>query len=91
MSEIQQLRKKVDEIDEQILNAICERAKICKSIGLIKKKQGMPIRDVARENEVYERVKAKSVQFHLNPVQVEAVYREIVNMCSDVQVKEKNE
>ncbi len=83
--EIQQLRKKVDQVDEQILNALSERAKICRTIGLVKKKKDLQIRDTARENEVYERVKEKAIQFHLDPLQVEAVYREIVNMCSDVQ------
>ena len=85
MDEIQQLRKRVDEVDEQILNALNERAKICKAIGLAKKKKGMQIRDTFRENEIYKRVKEKAVEFHLDPFQVEAVYREIVNMCSAVQ------
>jgi chorismate mutase len=85
MVDIQELRKRVDEVDEQILNALSERAKICKAIGLAKKKQGMQIRDASRENELYKRVKEKAVQFHLDPLQVEAVYREIVNMCSAVQ------
>jgi chorismate mutase len=85
MDEIQQLRKKVDEVDEQILNALIERAKICRGIGLVKKKNGMQVRDISRENEIYKRVKEKAVEFHLDPFQVEAVYREIVNMCSAVQ------
>ena len=85
MVDIQQLRKRVDEVDEQILNALSERAKICRAIGLAKKKQGMQIRDAPRENELYKHVKEKAVQFHLDPLQVEAVYREIVNMCSAVQ------
>ena len=85
MDEIQQLRKKVDEVDEQILNALNERVKICRAIGLVKKKEGMQIRDASRENEIYKRVKVKAVEFHLDPLQVEAVYREIVNMCSAVE------
>jgi len=85
MNEIQQLRKKVDKVDEQILNSLNERAKICRAIGLAKKKEGMQIRDTSRENEIYKRVKEKAVEFHLDPLQVEAVYREIVNMCSVVQ------
>jgi len=85
MDDIQKLRKRVDKIDEQILSALRERAKICKAIGLAKKKQGMQIRDAPRENELYKRVKEKAAQFHLDPLQVEAVYREIVNMCSAVQ------
>ena len=85
MDDIQKLRKKVDAVDDQILTAICERVKICKAIGDSKKKQGMPIKDLSRENEVYKRIKEKSMQFQLDSVQIERVYREIVNMCSAVQ------
>ena len=85
MDEILQLRKKVDQVDEQILIALSERAKICGAIGLVKKKKGMQIRDASRENEIYKCVKEKAVEFHLDPLKVEAVYREIVNMCSAVQ------
>ena len=45
----------------------------------------MHISDAAREKEVYKRVKEKAIEFHLDPIQVEAVYHEIVNMCSAVQ------
>jgi chorismate mutase len=85
MDDIPKLRKKVDEIDDQILKALCERVKVCKAIGDAKKKQGMPIRDTSRENEVYRRIKEKSAQSQLDPTQIERVYREIVNMCSAVQ------
>jgi chorismate mutase len=85
MDEIPKLRKKVDEVDDQILMALCERVKVCKAIGSAKKKQGMPVRDTSRENEVYKRIRAKGAEFGLDAGQVEAVYREIVNMCSAVQ------
>jgi chorismate mutase len=85
MDEIPRLRTKVDEIDDQIFKALCERVKVCKAIGEAKKMQGMPIRDTLRESEVFKRIKEKSAQFGLNSRQVEAVYREIVNMCSAVQ------
>ena len=85
MAEIPKLRKKVDEVDDQILIALCERVKICKAIGNAKKKQGLPIRDTSRENEVYQRISEKGTQLGLNPFQIERVYREIVNMCSAVQ------
>jgi chorismate mutase len=85
MAEISKQRKKIDEIDDQILLALCERVKICKAIGDTKKKQSMPIRDISRESEVFKRIKEKSVQIGLNAGQVEAIYREIVNMCSAVQ------
>jgi monofunctional chorismate mutase len=85
MAEIPKLRKKVDEVDDQILTALCERVKICKTIGDAKKKQGLPIKDTSRENDVYKRISEKGAKFGLNPLQIERVYREIVNMCSAVQ------
>jgi chorismate mutase len=85
MDDIQHLRRRIDEVDDQILQALIERIKICKAIGLAKKKQGLAIKDASRENEVFKRIKEKSAQFALDPVQIEAVYREIVNICSAVQ------
>jgi chorismate mutase len=85
MAEISKQRKKIDEIDDQILLALCKRVKICKAIGDAKKKQNMPIRDLSRESEIFKRIKEKSAQIGLNADQVKAVYREIVNMCSAVQ------
>ena len=85
MDEIPKLRKQVDAIDDQILSALCERVKVCKAIGDAKKNQGKPVRDISRENEVYKNIKEKAVQLGLISSQVEAVYREIVNMCSAVQ------
>jgi chorismate mutase len=85
MSEIQQLRKQVDNVDDRILKALSERVKICKAIGEGKKKQGLPVKDSDRENAVYRRVKEKAAKLGLDSMQVEAVYREIVNICSAVQ------
>ena len=85
MDEIHQLRKKVDEVDDQILLALCERVKACEAIGAAKKKRGLAVMDASRENEVFERIKEKSAQYQLDPVQIERVYREIVNICSAVQ------
>ncbi len=85
MTEIPKLRQRIDEIDNQILMALCVRVKVCEEIGSAKKKQGKPVRDVTRENEVYKRIREKGTEFGLDASQVEAVYREIVNMCSAVQ------
>jgi chorismate mutase len=85
MAELKRLRGKIDEVDGQILRLLGERAKICEEIGSAKKAQRLPIKDTARESEVYKRVREQAEKFGLNPVQVEAVYREIVNMCSSVQ------
>jgi len=88
MDELEHYRKQIDQIDESILKALAERAKICVAIGEAKRKRGMPVKDANRESDVYKRVKEKAVEFGLDSLQVKAVYREIVNMCSAVQEKE---
>lgn len=85
MDELERYRKMVNQIDDSILKALCERAKVCMAIGLVKKKRGLPVKDASRENEVFKRVKEKSAEYGLDSLQVEAVYREIVYMCSVVQ------
>jgi monofunctional chorismate mutase len=85
LAELNKLRQRIDEIDDQILNALCERTEICKAIGATKKKNGKPVRDPSRENELFKRIIAKGAEFGLDMDQVKAVYREIVNMCSAVQ------
>ena len=90
MENIKQLRKKIDEVDEQILQSLSERAEICRSIGLVKEKHGIAIQNFPRENYVYTRIGEKATALGLNPSHVEAIYRQIVNMCIAVQ-DSKNE
>jgi chorismate mutase len=92
MQGIQKLRKRIDEVDEQILRFLGERSEICRSIGLLKKENDIPITDAIRENEVYSNIRGKAPDFGLDADQVEAIYRQIVNMCSSIQEsKEKSE
>jgi len=85
MDEISELRKRIDKVDDQILIALCKRVRVCKAIGAAKRKQSIPIKDQYRENEVFKRINEKCAHLGLDLGQVEAVYREIVNMCSVVQ------
>ena len=92
MEEIRQLRRSIDEVDEQILRSLSKRVEICRSIGLVKEKHELPIQDFPRENDVYAHIKKRASELGLDPSHVEAIYSEIVNMCSVVQgLKEKNE
>jgi chorismate mutase len=85
LEDIQTLRKRVDEIDNQILKALSDRVVVCRKIGEYKKQYNLPIRDQFREKEVYDKVRDRAVEFKLEPLQIEVLYREIVNICSDIQ------
>jgi chorismate mutase len=85
MENIKQLRKKVDEVDDQILRSLSQRAEICRSIGLVKEKHGIPIQDFPRETDVYAHIKKTAASLGLDPSYVETIYRQIISMCSAVQ------
>ncbi len=85
MERISALRKKVDEIDEEILCFLKERMEVCKSIGVIKREHGIPIRDYQREDEVYTKIVRKASELELNPHKVKAIYRKIMAMSAHAQ------
>ncbi len=85
MSQIDEMRKKIDDIDEQIIKDLLERIEICRVIGELKKQQGKPIQDRSRETHVFSKVRTQAEKLGLDPAQIERIYREIVNMCSNVQ------
>jgi chorismate mutase len=85
MADLKDMRKKIDFVDEQILRLLADRVKICEDIGSAKKLQGLPVKDLAREKLLHQRIRDQAEKLGIDPVLVEAVYREIVNMCSSVQ------
>ena len=85
MEQINELREKIDMVDEQVLGLLKQRVEICKTIGLLKKKSNLAIQDSSRENYVYETVKQNATKLGLDSKKIESIYHQIVNMCSAVQ------
>ncbi len=55
--EIENWRKQIDELDEQIVALICKRAEAAKAIGLAKRDKGLPVYEPKREQAVFDHVK----------------------------------
>jgi len=88
LEKILSLRRKIDEIDEQILRFLKERVEVSRSIGKTKREQGIPVRDYEREDELYTNVMRRASKLGLNPQEVKAVYREIIAMAIRAQESE---
>ena len=88
MEKILSLRRKIDEIDEQILRFLKERVEVCRSLGKTKREHGIPIRDYKREDELYANAVKRASELGLNPHEVKAVYREIIAMSIRAQESE---
>ena len=85
MERIKSLRKDIDEIDERILHFLKDRVEICKTVGAIKRENGIPIRDQQREEEQYRNLMKRASELGLDPHEVKAVYREIIAMGMQAQ------
>lgn len=76
-------RKKLNKIDEEIVRLLEERVVICKEIGKIKAAQKIEVMDMSREREVLDRV-TSSVAV-APPEGVRSIFKEIISMCRGVQ------
>ena len=54
--ELDELRKKIDIIDQDICKLLDQRAKIVKEIAIVKKEHNIPIIDQAREKNIYNKI-----------------------------------
>lgn len=58
--DIADFRRKIDELEDELVLLLNERARYAKEIGRLKKEQGLPVIDSARESEILDRVAAKT-------------------------------
>ena len=54
--ELAELRNQIDELDEQIVKLLNARAQIVLDIKEVKRKEGLPIHDGQREEEVFKKI-----------------------------------
>ncbi len=77
-------RKEIDEIDEEIVLLLNRRAKAARKIGKIKAKAGLPIVDLERESDVLKNIVAKNSGI-LHEWQIASIYQKILHESRQVQ------
>ncbi len=85
---IEQLRNKVDDLDEQLLSLINERARLALQIGQLKQKQNIEIVNIDREKQVLDRLAGLS-EGPLAEKHVRTIFGNIVSACRDLQLYEE--
>src|SRR5688572_10465365 len=53
---VRELRKRVDEVDRELIEALSERARIVQEIMVLKAEAGAPVYDPRREEEILQKV-----------------------------------
>ena len=79
-------RKKIDSIDEEIVRLVNRRAKIAREIGVLKAAAGLPVVDAAREDEILRNVAAGSKGV-LNRESVIRIFRGIIRESRNIQAE----
>ncbi|TET26380.1 MAG: prephenate dehydratase [Dehalococcoidia bacterium] len=82
---LENLRKKVDEIDAGIIKLIGERVRTAEEIGREKKRQKKQIEDRKRQESVLENVRRIAHQEKINEEDAERIYRQIMTACKRTQ------
>jgi chorismate mutase len=82
--EISDWRKRIDELDEQIVRLISQRAVAAQAIGEIKKTAELPVYEPRREQAVFEHVLAVNPG-PLDDAEMLHVYERIVDVMRTLQ------
>ncbi len=82
--EISDWRKRIDELDEQIVRLISQRAEAAQAIGEIKKTAELPVYEPRREQAVFEHVRAVNPG-PLDDAEMLHVYERIVDVMRTLQ------
>ena len=82
--DIDGLRKKIDELDEEIVKLISWRAEAAQAIGQLKKGADLPVYEPRREQEVFDRVR-KANPGPLADAELLHVYERIIDVMRTLQ------
>jgi chorismate mutase len=82
--EISDWRKKIDDLDEQIVRLISQRAEAAQAIGELKKTAELPVYEPRREQAVFEHVRAVNPG-PLDDAEMLHVYERIVDVMRTLQ------
>jgi len=82
---LEDLRRKIDEVDNKLVKLIAQRIRITEEIGEEKGKQGKQIEDAAREKTVLENARRIAQEESISQEDVESIYRQIITVSKSVQ------
>jgi chorismate mutase len=84
---IEDWRKKIDELDRQIVALISERARAAQAIGLLKKTDALPIYEPSREKVIFQNVRSAN-HGPLPDIELTHIYERIIDVMRAMQKNE---
>ena len=84
-NDLQTLRKKIDSIDEKLLELIGDRIKLMEEIGKIKKQLQLPVHDPSREKEKIEIINLQAKKSGIPAELVNKIWKDFFEISDEVQ------
>ncbi len=81
---IEELRKEIDRIDQQIVENLNERAKIVLAIRSLKKRAGLSVYDPKREEEIFNHLSSVNKGPLYND-DIRDIYEEILRVMKEIE------
>jgi chorismate mutase / prephenate dehydratase len=78
------LRQRMDDLDQQIVELLAQRAEVSREVGRRKNSRGGAVYAPAREAEIFDRL-GERVEGRLRADHLRAIYREILSASRDLQ------
>ena len=76
--DLEELRKEIDKIDDEIISNLSRRKNLIEKVAKIKKESNMPVLDEEREQQLLQRLKEKSKENRLDEDFVISLYKIIL-------------
>jgi chorismate mutase/prephenate dehydratase len=86
---IDNLREKIDVIDDQLWDLINQRAQVAQMLGRLKQNSARPVTDKVRESQILEEITHKNKEGILNEHSIKAIFTEIIAACRAIQLPKK--
>ena len=74
---ILQLRKQIDELDNQLMDLLAKRMRVCREIGQYKREHNMTVLQASRYNEILSKRGAQGALCGMGPEFVASVFESI--------------
>ena len=87
LEELNEHRKEIDTIDEQMLQLLEKRLTIIKKIADLKAREKLPIRDKNRETVILDNIAIKAEKLDLDPELARRFFRNIIELSVEVEQK----
>lgn len=85
--DIEDWRRKIDEIDQQIVELLSDRASAAQAIGRLKRATSLPVYEPNRERVIFEKVRAAN-RGPLPDIELVHIYERIIDVMRALQRNE---